>query len=280
MSDIGPSLPPHLLAKRKRQQEEQNNDASSTTPGARPETTSETSEKRRRVVGPAMPPASLEERPTRSADADDSGSSDDDDDLGPALPTSDHDADAQQIEDDRPGKDSEALTAPEKLRRDDWMTMAPAQDDLAARMDPTKIRARGFNTGRAARGGGGQGTSGMSAWNETAEQRKKRLADEVLGITSGSTEKEHVPRTTMVKAEQDERTAQKLRENMEKTRGPSLLEKHRQDKPEKVDDDPSKRAFDREKDMGHASRISGTQKRDMISKASGYSSRFSGGSYL
>jgi hypothetical protein len=46
------------------------------------------------------------------------------------------------------------------------------------------------------------------------------------------------------------------------------------------EDDPSMRAFDREKDMAVASRISTAQRREMVNKASGYTSRFTKGSFL
>lgn len=63
-------------------------------------------------------------------------------------------------------------------------------------------------------------------------------------------------------------------------RGPSLMEQHEKTKgPEAVDDDPSKRAFDREKDMGGKT-ISSSQKREMLNKAAGFAGKFSGGSYL
>lgn len=90
------------------------------------------------------------------------------------------------------------------------MTMAPQQDDLAARMDPTRIRARGFNTGKAARGG--EGPSAM-AWNETAEQKQKRLADEVLGISSGPKNGPATQHGSRDKARKDDQTAQRLRES-------------------------------------------------------------------
>ena len=65
------------------------------------------------------------------------------------------------------------------------MTMPPTQDDLSARFDPTKLRARKFNTGRGAAAKGGDSTSGPSAlWTETPEQKRKRLADEVMGVES------------------------------------------------------------------------------------------------
>mgnify|MGYP002716686178 CR=1 FL=1 len=64
------------------------------------------------------------------------------------------------------------------------MMLPPKQDDLAARMDPTKIRARKFNTGRGARAPnqGGGGIDGV--WTETPEQKRKRLENEVLGIAA------------------------------------------------------------------------------------------------
>ncbi|KAI7557790.1 hypothetical protein KC346_g23171, partial [Hortaea werneckii] len=67
----------------------------------------------------------------------------------------------------------------------------------------------------------------------------------------------------------------------EKSRGPSLVEQHKKSKGASAEeDDPSKRAFDREKDMASGGGISGAQKAEMLKKAGGFSSRFAGGSYL
>lgn len=54
----------------------------------------------------------------------------------------------------------------------------------------------------------------------------------------------------------------------------------RKDKKKEEDDDPSQRAFDKEKDMALGSKISASQRRDMISKASDFGSRFSKGKFL
>jgi len=128
-----------------------------------------------------MPPAPLHERSPVPAKAVAESESEDDDDFGPSMPT----AGAKQS--DREGGDDEEPAGPttspppEKPRRDEWMTMPPKQDDLAARMDPSKQRARGFNTGKGAKG---PTTSGgdNSAWNETPEQKQKRLQEEMMGI--------------------------------------------------------------------------------------------------
>jgi hypothetical protein len=58
------------------------------------------------------------------------------------------------------------------------------------------------------------------------------------------------------------------------------MEQHKDTKAAEAEDDPSKRAFDRDKDMGAGMRIGHTQRREMLNKASGYSSKFQGGSYL
>jgi len=47
-----------------------------------------------------------------------------------------------------------------------------------------------------------------------------------------------------------------------------------------LDDDPSARAFDREKDIGGSSTITATQRRDMVKKAADFSSRFGKARYL
>jgi hypothetical protein len=65
----------------------------------------------------------------------------------------------------------------------------------------------------------------------------------------------------------------------EKARGPSLMDQHQGRKPENAEDDPSARAFDREKDMGMGG-IGRTQKKELLKQAGGFSSKFSGGSFL
>jgi hypothetical protein len=90
------------------------------------------------------------------------------------------------------------------------MMMPPKQDDLAARMDPSKQRARGFNAGKAGRpiasGGGGEN----ELWTETPEQKRKRLANEVLGISTPTSSTAAV----QTKKKKDEETARRLKEQI------------------------------------------------------------------
>jgi len=288
MSDIGASLPPHLLAKRKRKQEDEAESAPATASGAKKSPSLENAEKKRKIAGPALPPAPLEQRPTEPANTGDDSSSDDDDDFGPALPS----AAAANDDDDLGPSQPEPPPAAEKQKRDDWMTMPPEQDDLAARMDPTKIRARGFNTGKGAKAPHDKGGD-SSAWHETPEQKQKRLEDEMMGIARPEVglAKPAKPATSA----KDEEAARRVKEHsvgrnavsthcgehaddLQKSRGPSLMDQHKGEKPE-ADDDPSKRAFDREKDMG-SGMIGRGQRKDLLNKATGFSSKFSGGSYL
>jgi hypothetical protein len=298
MSGIGAELPPHLLAKRKRQQEEQAQDASPIASGAKRSPSPEGADKRRRVVGPAMPPAPLEERPTEPATAQpqEDESSSDDDDFGPSLPPA-----GGESQDDEPNTKaqqykSEAQAEPAKPKRDDWMTMPPEQDGLASRMDPSKLRARGFNTGKGAKAPAEKGRD-SSAWHETPEQKRKRLEDEMMGVSRPSP---GVPKAAGPnKKPADEAAAKALKErtvsvlkvldrclrsdtyffSQEKARGPSLMDQHQGRKPEHAEDDPSARAFDREKDMGMGG-IGRTQKKELLKQAGGFSSKFSGGSFL
>jgi hypothetical protein len=71
-----------------------------------------------------------------------------------------------------------------------------------------------------------------------------------------------------------------LTTKQEKARGPSLYNAHQSSNPVEKEDDPSARAFDREKDIAGGMKINSTQRRDMMKKASDFSSRFSSAKYL
>ncbi|KAJ9625893.1 hypothetical protein H2203_004660 [Taxawa tesnikishii (nom. ined.)] len=163
--------------------EESTEDDTPSASGAKRQKSPSEPEKRARVIGPAPPPAPLDERPAIGPDEDDeSSSSSDDDCFGPALPT----GPVIDINDEAAGDRSTHLLEEQKVsrrsaKRDEWMMVPPKQDDLAARLDPTKLRARGFNTGKGAKGpAGGGGDSAM--WTETPEQKLKRLQNEAMGV--------------------------------------------------------------------------------------------------
>jgi hypothetical protein len=288
MSSIGPSLPPHL-AKRSRDQD----DDRSTSP--------DSSEKRRRVAGPALPPrsrsssvdsnigpappkappAALSERPPNPP-LDDEDSDSSDDDFGPAPPPAG--AQYNAYDDGQPTKigpsafdtDEQYTEQAKTVQRDEWMTLPPTQDDLAARMDPTKIRARKFNSGKGARAPGGDG---MGVWTETPEQKLKRLQNEALGITAPANSSAASRESRRTKEE--EAQLRRIREKVESARGSSLMEQHKDKGTGKEkEDDPSKRGFDYEKDMGIGMKVGHKQRSELLNKAKGFGDRFSSGNFL
>ena len=91
------------------------------------------------------------------------------------------------------------------------MMMPPKQDDLAARLDPTKQRPRGFNTGKGARAPSALGED-SSSWNETPEQKQKRLADEMMGVSKPSGTGPQKP-SKGTEAAREEAAVHKIREH-------------------------------------------------------------------
>ena len=183
MSKVGPELPPHLLAKRKREEEvghqsRINVDSSSASTSS----SSDTGEKRRRIVGPAPPPAPLNERPDIPAEQDSECSSEDE--IGPALPPApgryDAEIDAQRQQ--AIADENTAREAAKKPQREEWMLVPPKQDDWSARVDPTKLKNRKFNTGKGSKAPSQKGGGDNTLWTETPEQKRQRLEDEVMGV--------------------------------------------------------------------------------------------------
>lgn len=75
-------------------------------------------------------------------------------------------------------------------------------------------------------------------------------------------------------------TERRIREYNEKNRGSSLYEEHKKQVPKEKEDDPSKRTFDKEKDMGGGMKIGHAKRKEMMTKAADFGSRFAGGKYL
>ncbi|KAL2876735.1 hypothetical protein SGCOL_008102 [Colletotrichum sp. CLE4] len=232
----------------------------------------------KQAIGPAMPP------PDHRPSAPDSDSDSDDDDYGPALPSS-----TTSVQRAQAAAAAEAATAsqgPAAPQRDDWMLAPPTQSGYQER-DPTKLKNRKFASGKSsAAAGGGGGCGGISSiWTETPEQKRKRLEDAVLGRgdpTQAGNEKNQQPRRTKEEVERERR----ISENIASARGKSMYEEHQQNKKhsgkpaEEEEDDPSKRAFDREKDMSLGGKIGTAQRRELLNKAKDFGGRFQKGSYL
>lgn len=280
MPGVGPQLPPEL-PKRKRSIDDdgnQNDSSPSASDGhqpAPPPKESETipSPKRSRVIGPTLPPAPLEERPSTPAQEDSSESeSSDDDGFGPSLPTA---KDTMNKASNGPSLGpSSNQPAPVAAKRDEWMTLAPEGGDWSQRVDPTKLKNRKFNTGRGAKGPPQAGDAGGDSWHETPEEKLARLQREAMGVG----DKPGGGKTAQTRDPRDDAVAKRMKEYNDKSRGPALYASHQKSNTEE-EDDPSARAFDREKDIG-GFKINSTQRRDMVKKAADFSSRFSSAKYL
>lgn len=151
--------------------------------------------------------------------------------------------------------------------------MAPTADGLASRMDPSKPRPTKFNTGKSARSGASAGAEDNSAWHETPEQKQKRLADAVMGISNDAPAAKTAPKSRpAVRGEEGKESGK---------RGESLVERYQRTGGRSAEvDDPSQRAFDREKDMATGGIVGEKGRREVLRKAEAFGGKFQGGSYL
>lgn len=75
-----------------------------------------------------------------------------------------------------------------KPKRDEWMIVPPKSADWTAKVDPTKIKNRKFQTGRGAKAPPQRSGGENTLWTETPEQRRQRLEDEVMGRKKPATQ--------------------------------------------------------------------------------------------
>lgn len=223
----------------------------------------------KRTLGPAPPPADLTTRPVD--DAGNSSSSDSEDDYGPALPGS---SNAH-----KPVLGPQLPAAAAKPSRDEWM-LAPPEASSYSERDPTRMRNRKFASKPSSSGP----ATVSSIWTETPEEKLKRLQDSVLGREDKAKAKD-VSAAPKRSRDEEERN-RKIAASIEAKRGKSLYDEHQAQreksnlKPEEEEDDPSKRAFDREKDMALGGKIGTAQRRELMTKAANFGGRFQKGSFL
>ncbi|KAL5345717.1 hypothetical protein ACLOAV_009471 [Pseudogymnoascus australis] len=237
----------------------------------------------RRVLGPAPPPASLSERPPQDPD-----SSSDDDDYGPSLPPAPGSAaalaaaSATRARETARASATTAATASSAPKRAEWLLVPPSSDDWTSKVDPTKLKTRKFASGKGAQAPGEK--SGVSSiWTETPEEKRQRLEDEVLGRKEVATNAGKARGEAKEGGDEEEQAAiaKRIRDYNERMRGKSMVEEHiGRNGGKEEEDDPSKRGFDKEKDMGLGGRIGHVQKQEMLRKAGDFGSRFERGKFL
>ena len=279
MVTVDPQLPPHLI-KRKRSSEDANNTTDVSPKRQRSSSPHSRDTAPRRVIGPTAPPALIEEQPTTPSEST-AESSDLDDDFGPCLPP----APGSTIEiserkrQEALAEEEAAREASRKPQREEWMLLPPKQDDWSARVDPTKLKNRKFNTGKGSKAPAQNGGGDNALWTETPEQKRQRLEDEVMGVKKPAQLGSEV-KMDRRKDEEARETERRIREYNQQNRNTSLYNEHSKTTPKEKEDDPNARAFDKEKDMGMGIKIGHAQKRELLNKAKDFGSRFEKGNYL
>ncbi|KAK9488664.1 hypothetical protein V1527DRAFT_510316 [Lipomyces starkeyi] len=301
---VGPQLPPHILAareaKRKRLAETAAADArkvqennpetkaaqkvtlsrdsieSSADQSKRKEKDSPDADapvKKTRTIGPSMGPFVGPARSDTRESPDRRGGSESPSHL-------------RRFDDEEPLRSSQAEEKVSRSRgsvRDEWMTLPPTKSDWAAKQtDPLQLRPRKFLTGSSA---SRAGQDADQSWMETEAERKKRVAEEMMGLRRKQDDQPTIGLSQPT--ERDEELARQVKEYNERNRGKSLMEQYQavvssnSGGEGKKPDDPSKRGFDYEKDIASGGRTMDSSRiQHFVKKASSMDSKFSKGRYL
>ncbi|KAK9247644.1 hypothetical protein V1506DRAFT_531762 [Lipomyces tetrasporus] len=192
-----------------------------------------------------------------------------------------------RYDDDEPLQGTHAEVSgpkPSGSARDEWMTMPPSKSDWAAKQsDPLQLRPRKFLSGSSA-SRAGQGAD--RSWMETEAERKKRVAEEMMGLRRRQDDQQPSVGPSLP-TERDEELARQVKEYNEQNRGKSLMEQYNEGLASssggkgKEPDDPSRRRFDYEKDIASGGRaMTSSRIQDYVKRASSMDSKFSKGRYL
>ena len=153
------------------------------------------------------------------------------------------------------------------------MLAPPTRADWLNTLDASKLKARTFNQSKSGHIQSGQ--ADHSEWTETPAERAQRIEDEVLGRKRQPIVDPEEER----RREEEEERDRRIKEHVRQTRGPSLMDKHVANKKDGDADDPSKRAFDYQKDIAGGS-VGFKERSAMMSRAKDLESKYSGGKYL
>lgn len=91
------------------------------------------------------------------------------------------------------------------------MLVPPKEVDWTSRVDPTKLRNRKFNTGMGAKAPAAKSSGDHTLWTETPEQKRQRLADELMGVRKPAAEAAPRSEANQNSAE-DQVTARRIQE--------------------------------------------------------------------
>ena len=298
---IGPTLPPHLRPKSEEEKAEKADISEVNSPQISPPS-------KPSVTGPQLPPhllAAREAKRKRKHESEDAGpyppsppskrpiipetrstpptnDSDSDTEVGPSLTAMMTPAESaehtrktaiERLSSVSPQPTSSMPSEP-KLQRDSWMLAPPTRADWLGTLDASKLKGRTFNQSKSSNTAK---SVDHTIWTETPLERAQRLENEALGRKTKPVREEVEEEGPSAEELERER---RIKEYNAQTRGPSLMEKHAALKKDDGDvDDPSKRAFDYQKDI--AGGTMGFKERNaMIGRAKDLDSKYSRGNYL
>ncbi|KAF1797733.1 hypothetical protein V8B55DRAFT_1557293 [Mucor lusitanicus] len=253
---FAPALPPDLLEQRQKQ------------PPPEPQEKQHPGGRRRRPVGPSFPPTGP--MPTSSTDQDDFI-------VGPALPKNYNPEEeakysAIQAIEERARLAREAMEQKEagknKVERPEWMLVPPEVDYLKK---AGSGKSRQFTNKTMA-----PEDLDSSGWTETPAEKQRRLEEQRLGKRKADADQDNAGPSPL----DIERHRNVQQYNMQ-TRPLTLLEMHQQKKKKDrktngltAEEDVTKRAFDREKDLVGHKRISKKDKDEFLRKSTELGSKF------
>ncbi|PNY24533.1 Uncharacterized protein TCAP_05512 [Tolypocladium capitatum] len=232
-------------------------------------------------TGPAPPPQPQPKRhplpqrqPQPQPPPAEPDSSDSDSDYGPSLPS----ATTKRAAPIGPSLPSSEPTP----QRDSWMLAPPTSSGYTER-DPTRMRNRKFASKPSAAPKTAVGLP--SIWTETPEEKLRRLQDSVLGRADAAADAAGSANAGGKKSKEEEERGRRIAASIEARRGKSLYDEHSTKRRDRgadkgEEDDPSQRAFDREKDMALGGKIGTAKRRELVTKSANFGGRFQKGSYL
>ncbi|KAI9509867.1 hypothetical protein F5148DRAFT_683907 [Russula earlei] len=271
-----PELPPDLAAAR----------AKPSVAGAGPSRPS------RRTIGPARGPFPREEEEEEEEESEG--------EIGPtppppplwgranADPREDAVTEFMQKEAQR-RKAIEEAARPKIPQREEWMLVPPSSSDLLNTLDPTKLnKPRQFSRSTAP-----PKVVDNTLWTETPEERRQRLADEVMGkkrrVENADPDQGADDADDGEAPKRRKREAELQRQVDEYTRthrGAALVEAHAQQEAKRKQGEPEEPAaiWDHARDMGVGGRLMDDKdRRRILQDAKGLSDRFGssrGGTFL
>jgi hypothetical protein len=174
----------------------------------------------------------------------------------------------------QPTSSSSSMPSEPELQRDSWMLAPPTRADWLGTLDASKLKGRTFNQSKSSNTAKSED---HTIWTETPLERAQHLENKALGRKTRPVREEIEEEGPSAEELERER---RIKEYNAQMRGPSLMEKYAAlKKDEGGMDDPSKRAFDYQKDI--AGGTMGFKERNaMIGRAKDLDSKYSRGKYL